>query len=134
MWDEYYEWDHTYGNACIPFYDLDITYNMIKKYYLRYEQSVPHYLEITMKDKNNPFLTEYKKMLDSFKEYLSVIDETYELEGNKAFTEVFRHCPFYTMIDELQNDQESRIKISDYMCNRAIEIINDIDMQHQPEG
>ena len=134
LWDEYYEWDHTYGNACIPFYDLDITYNMIKKYYLRYEQSVPHYLEITMKDKNNPFLTEYKKMLDSFKEYLSVIDETYELEGNKAFTEVFRHCPFYTMIDELQNDQESRIKISDYMCNRAIEIINDIDMQHQPEG
>lgn len=134
LWDEYYEWDHKYGNACIPFYNLDITYNMIKKHYLKYEQSIPHYLEMTIRDKNTPFLTEYKKMLDGLKNYLSVIDEAYELKGNKAFTEVFRHCPFYTMIDELQEDEESRTKISDYMCSRAIIIIEDMGIQKQPEG
>lgn len=134
LWDEYYEWDHKYGNACIPFYNLDITYNMIKKHYLKYEQSVPHYLEITMRDKNTPFLKEYKKMLTSFEEYLASIDETYGLEGEKAFAEVFTNCPFYKIIDDLQSDEENRLKISDYMCSKIMQTIGDMSTINQPEG
>lgn len=55
LWNEYYEWDHIYGNACIPFYSLDITYNMIKKHYMKYEQRVSQYLELSIGDKNTPF-------------------------------------------------------------------------------
>lgn len=134
LWNEYYEWDHVYGNACIPFYSLDITYNMIKKHYMRYEQSISPYLELSIGDKNTPFLREYKKMLDSFKEYLNSIDETYGLKEDKAFAEIFKHCPFYKMVDELQNDKESRIKISNYICDKARTIISDMSVKKQPEG
>ena len=134
LWNEYYEWDHVYGNACIPFYSLDITYNMIKKHYMRYEQSVSQYLELSIGDKNTPFLMEYKKMLDSFKDYLNSIDETYGLKEDKAFAKIFERCPFYRMVKALQNDQESRTKISDYMCDKARMIISDMNLEKQPEG
>lgn len=134
LWNEYYEWDHIYGNACIPFYSLDITYNMIKKHYMKYEQSVSQYLELSIGDKNTPFLMEYKKMLDSFKDYLNSIDETYGLKEDKAFAKIFERCPFYRMVKALQNDQESRTKISNYMCDKARMIISDMNLEKQPEG
>ena len=134
LWNEYYEWDHIYGNACIPFYSLDITYNMIKKHYMKYEQRVSQYLELSIGDKNTPFLMEYKKMLDSFKDYLNSIDETYGLKEDKAFAKIFKHCPFYGMVKELQNDQESRIEISNYICDKARTIISNMSVKKQPEG
>lgn len=134
IWEDYYDWDHNYGNACIPFYNLDITYNMIKKHYMRYEKKNPKYLEISMGDEDPQFLNEYKKMLDSFIQYLGNIDETYKLSGNRAFANVFKNCPFYTMIKELQDDSESRMKLSDYICAKVATQLEDMAVQKQPEG
>lgn len=124
LWNDYYEWDRAYGNAIIPFYNLDITYNMIKKNFLDYSSEIPT-LHIQMNDENTLFFLEYKRMLDKFKNYLKKIDQVYQLEGKSSFGEIMSECPFYKMIDELQADSSSRIAVSNYICSIVMRKMED---------
>lgn len=134
LWESYYNWDWRYGNAMIPFYNLDVTYNMIKKLYLEYEQSYMDYLTIALNDKDTLFLNEYKKMLGRFLRYLNNLDNKYFLKKNGTpLSEIFVECPFYKMIDELQNDPESRMRISNYICNIGMDILSDRVIQNEPK-
>lgn len=134
LWESYYNWDQKYGNAMIPFYNLDITYNMIKKLYLEYEQSYMDHVIIAMNDRNTPFMNEYKKMLNKFLKYLRKLDGRYYLERNGiSLSEIFVECPFYKMIDELQNDSDSRVRISNYICNIGMDIVSDRVILDEPK-
>ena len=133
LWDEYYEWDHKYGNALIPFYNLDITYNMIKKRFLNYNSDIPT-LHIQMNDENTTFLIEYKKMLDKFKDYLKNIDCVYQLEDLNSFSEIMSSCPFYKMINELQADPQCRIAVSNNICNVVMRKLEDRTSSEAPVG
>ena len=134
LWESYYNWDWKYGNAMIPFYNLDVTYNMIKKLYLEYEQNYMGYIAIALNDKDTLFLSEYKKMLDRFLRYLNNLDNKYYLKKNGIpLSEIFMECPFYKMIDELQNDQESRVRISNYICNIGMDIVSDRAVKNEPK-
>ena len=42
-------------------------------------------------------------------------------------------CPFYKMIDELQNDPESRVRISNYICNIGMDILSDRMIKDEPK-
>ena len=135
LWESYYTWDQKYGNAMIPFYNLDVTYNMIKKLYLEYEQIHMDYVTITLNDKNTSFLNEYKKMLDRFVGYLKNLDRKYYLDKNGIpLSEIFTECPFYKMVDDLQNDPDSRVRISNYICNIGMDILSDRDIMTEPKG
>lgn len=133
LWDEYYEWDHKYGNTLIPFYNLDITYNMIKKRFLNYNSDIPT-LHIQMNDENTTFLIEYKKMLDKFKKYLENIDHVYRLEDFNSFSEIMSSCPFYKMINELQADPQCRIAVSNNICNVVMRKLEDRTSSEAPVG
>ena len=135
LWESYYTWDQKYGNAMIPFYNLDVTYNMIKKLYLEYEQIHMDYVTITLNDKNTSFLNEYKKMLDRFVGYLKNLDRKYYLDKNGIpLSEIFTECPFYKMVDDLQNDPDSRVRISNYICNIGMDILSDRVVIDEPKG
>lgn len=135
LWESYYAWDQKYGNAMIPFYNLDVTYNMIKKLYLEYEQIHMDYVTITLNDKNTSFLNEYKKMLDRFAGYLKNLDRKYYLDKNGIpLSEIFTECPFYKMVDDLQNDPDSRVHISNYICNIGMDILSDRVVIDEPKG
>lgn len=126
LWKAYYEWECTYGNAMIPFYNLDVVYNMIKKLYLEHEQGYMRPIIVAMNDENTDFLIEYQKMMDRFKQHLGNIDNKYYLEKNGVmFSEIFEKCPFYNMVIELQKDSESRVRISNYICNVGLDIVAD---------
>ena len=133
LWNDYYEWDHKYGNAIIPFYNLDITYNMIKKNFLDYNFDLPT-IHIQMNDENTIFLLEYKKMLDKFKNYLEKIDQVYQLKGKSSFSEIMSECPFYKMIDELQADPFSRIAVSNNICSVVMRKLEDRTLDNTPAG
>lgn len=134
LWKSYYDWDYTYGNAMIPFYNLDVTYNMIKKLYLEYEQNPMDDVMIAMNDRNTPFLDAYKKMLNKFIRCLNNLDKKYYLEKNgTSLSKTFVECPFYKMIDELQNDPESRVRISNYICNIGMDILSDRMIKDEPK-
>lgn len=126
MWDEYYEWDYQYGNMMIPVYNLDITYNMIKKLYQGYEKNGMRNIDIMMDDSQTPFLEEYIKMMDAFKECLDAIDKAYKLEDKEAFGNAFKECPFYKMVRTLQDDRDSRVAVSNYICNKVFDMISDL--------
>ena len=126
LWNEYYEWDHQYGNMMVPFYNLDITYNMIKKLYQRYEENGLRSIDIIMDDDQTPFLEEYINMLDNFKECLSEIDKAYKLESEESFGNIFTQCPYYKMVKELEADHDSRIAVSNYFGNKAFDMIGDL--------
>lgn len=133
LWKSYYDWDYSYGNAIIPFYNLDVTYNMIKKLYLEYEQIHMDAIMIVMNNRDTQFLNEYKKMLDRFMRYLSNLDDKYHLDKNGVpFSKIFIECPFYKMIDELQDDPDSRMRISNYICNIGIDILTDREIMAAP--
>ena len=134
LWESYYDWDQKYGNAMIPFYNLDVTYNMVKKLYLEYEQNHMDYVTIIVNDKNTPFLNEYKKMLDRFGGYLKNLDDKYYLDKNGIpLWEIFTECPFYKMVDDLQNDPDSRVHISNYIWNIGMDILIDRDIMTEPK-
>lgn len=135
LWEAYYQWENKYGNAMIPFYNLDLTYNMIKKLYLEYEQEYVKPIIIAMEDKKTTFLIEYQRMLDRFKQYLEKIDNKYCLAKNgMMLSEIFKSCPFYKIVDELQKDPESRVRISNYICNIGLEMISDRSVEEAPKG
>lgn len=135
LWEAYYEWEKMYGNAMIPFYNLDVTYNMIKKLYLEYELGYMSPITIALNDKNTTFMEEYQKMLDRFKAYLENIDNKYFLKRNGIMlSEIFGNCPFYNMVDELQKDPESRIRISNYICNIGLGVVANRDVMDMPVG
>lgn len=126
LWDEYYEWDYQYGNMMMPVYNLDITYNMIKKLYQGYEKNGMRNIDIMMDDSQTPFLEEYIKMMDAFKECLDAIDKAYKLEDKEAFGNAFKECPFYKMVRTLQDDRDSRVAVSNYICNKVFDMISDL--------
>ena len=133
LWEEYYDWDCQYGNMMVPVYNLDITYNMIKKLYQRYEENGLKTISITMNDENSPFLDEYIHMMNIFKECLGEIDKAYKLEGRESFVNIFINCPFYKMVKELQSDQDSRVAISNYICSKAFNMIGDLKETQEPQ-
>ena len=133
IWEEYYQWDKDNGNSMIPFYNLDITYNMIKKTFLECRSSYSAIVQIKMNDENTVFLKKYKEMMDKFFKYLKdSIDDLYKV--NVPFSDAFSKCPFYVMVDELEKDRDSRIIISNYICKKAFDILGNLKISENPEG
>ena len=117
----------------IPFYNLDITYNMIKKTFFECRSLYSDVIDIKMNDENTVFLKQYKKMMDKFHNYLKEnIDSLYKTKA--SFSGAFSMCPFYGMVNELDGDRDSRITISNYICQNAFNILGNLQISQNPEG
>lgn len=133
LWEDYYQWDKDYRNPMIPFYNLDITYNMIKKMFLECRSLYSDVIDIKMNDENTIFLKQYKKMMDKFHNYLKEnIDSLYQTKA--SFSDAFSRCPFYGMVNELDKDRDSRITVSNYICQNAFNILGNLQISQNPEG
>ena len=126
---EYYKWDFQYGNMMLPIYNLDITYNLIKRLFLenRYNKHVI-YLE-NGKKAGKIFFEEFRRMLDKFKQHLRVLDDFYYLDREESFVGVFESCPYMKLLSNLEQNEDAREKIGLYILGIAQTIADDYKNQ-----
>lgn len=118
LWNSFYEWDKNYGNAMLPIYNLDVTYNLIKRIFLENKKKSEQVIRFDSFSKTQKiFLHEFENMLSLFINHLEKIDKYYFLEKNhkgknnkkrrnqgfdstkqRSFTEVFMQCPYINII------------------------------------
>lgn len=141
LWEKFYEWDQNYGNMMIPIYNLDISYNLVKRVFGECKEvnlsSVTLLKNVENKEedirqKNILFFKEYKKMLDRFSKHLEKIDRYYKLGEMNSFAAAYKKCPFYDMVKNL-NDEESIGIICNYISEIIIKISNDQEDKSSPD-
>lgn len=128
---EYYEWDFKYGNMMLPIYNLDITYNLIKRLFLenRYKQHV-----ISLENKAGEiFFKEFQTMLDKFKKHLKTLDDFYYLKDEKSFVEIFEECPYIKMVNDLKKHNDACKRIGLYIRGIAQVVADDYKNQLSPD-
>lgn len=126
---EYYEWDFQYGNMMLPIYNLDITYNLVKRLFLenRYNKHIL-YLE-NDQIAGKIFFEEFQKMLAKFKQHLSVLDNFYYLDDEKSFVSIFENCPYIKLLSDLEQNEDSCRNIGRYILGIAQTIAGDYKNQ-----
>lgn len=123
IWKEYYEWEIEYGNMMLPIYNLDITYNIIKRVFIECKRENLSEILIDNSSKSNIFLEEYEKMLMRFRKYLKEIDKYYCIEMD-GFSATFEKSPFINMFNNLKDDKESCGVINRYIYSIAQDIVD----------
>lgn len=123
--NKYYEWDKTYGNMMLPLYSLDITYNLIKRMFQECKVKNTRAIELGGINDSDIFWKEYMDMLRRFLRYLEQIDKEYYITDNEpGFAKVFKNCPFYTMAEGFEKEEDSKKEITNYI----IEIVEDMEI------
>lgn len=135
IWNEYYDWDMKYGNMMLPIYNLDITYNFIKRIFQDCKRENKPAIELKLDDQNDTtFFDEYIKMLDYFCEYMEEIDKAYCLENTlQSYVDTFEKCPFYTMVNELKENISSRVHVTNYIFRMVQAMENDEEELVSPD-
>lgn len=82
-------WERNYGGAVVPFYSVDIYYNLLKRLARKQRQNQ----SIISKSELYPNL---KELLESINQHLLLNDTFYELKEseNESFSKIFTECPF----------------------------------------
>ena len=126
LWTEYYQWDQQYGNMMVPLYSLDIMYNLIKRIFQECERENMPSVLIDEEDKKEVFLSEYFRMMNRFLIHLEKVDDAYCLiQAKKGFTQIYKECPYYKMIESLKGDAEAQKKISGYIVGVITSLVAD---------
>lgn len=124
---EMQKWEQTYGGAVIPFYSVDIYYNLLKRL-AREERQNP----------SNPIakdelFAQLLKLLEKIRAHLSLSDQFYGIGNNseESFVKIFDSCPVIQYLKdegkkkrfvELYNDFVYEMVSNDKKGNRLQEI------------
>lgn len=117
---EYDVWDRQNGNMMIPFYNLDITYNLIKRIYRECTLNGKRIIDLNIYSPDSIFMNEFENMLERFSKRLKEIDLFYELSDSKNSLEsAFIKCPYILMLPELKKNKDSCGRITRYIIRTA---------------
>ena len=101
IWSEYYEWDRNYGNMMLPAYNVDVMYNMMVSVYEECIEEAS--VDVVLYSDNMPFFSEYRKMLNRFRDYLEKNNKCFGLNEKEGYVATFINSPVYRMVEELDN-------------------------------
>lgn len=135
IWEEYYDWDFTYGSMVLPMQSLDITYNFIKRIYAECRNEHMDPILLVKSEENKEFWQAYKKMLDRFRNYLRKIDDYYHIVDDKmSFEKIYVNCPYYKWMKQFAGNSESEhVKsITGHIIARAAERASIDEMLIEP--
>lgn len=84
------KWEQDYGGAVVPFYSVDIYYNLLKRLARKQRQN-----QSTISGESELYMN-LKELLENIKQHLLQSDTFYGLEEskNEAFSKIFEECPF----------------------------------------
>ena len=99
LYESMLKWNYDCGGAVIPFYSVEIYYNMLKRL-AREERQNPS--NSIMKDELFLNLT---KLLDKILKHLRLSDQFYNIEENKneSFVKIFDTCPIIEYLKKQKN-------------------------------
>lgn len=86
---EYSTWKNTYCGFALPFYNLDMTYNVLKRAMNEFEELSAHVV------KKESIVDEIGNMYDRVKKQLAAEYEKYEGSAPEAWDKAFSESPFY---------------------------------------
>lgn len=122
LWNEYYEWDRTYGNMILPIKDFDTMYNLIK--HLFREGKEENELAVSLQ-KEGAFFGEYNKMIMRIERHLSNMDEFYCLKNSeRSFVKKFLECPYFKLMEEVSDEALSRNYVENHIKGVATGVYN----------
>ena len=133
LWEEFCDWDQKYGNMMLPVYNLDITYNMIKRLFRNgKERKLP---ELNIEDTDRSFIREYKVLLGKYGRQLQELDDYYGLTGDEraGFYKTFIECPFYKILYMENKDKSIKKSIEDHIVNLIYALDSDINDLTTPD-
>lgn len=135
LYQDYKQWDKQYGYAVIPFYNIDILYNIEKRIKEENEKLYPNGIEKEMIFES--ILQDY----DLLEEHLEKEDEFYEDKYSKnrgyeykRFQEIYNMCPFIKYVREkrgklteiMNGFVHAQAVIADYTRGPARELLSEI--------
>lgn len=98
VWKAFSDWEKNNGRFALPFYDLDLTYNVIKRV-----------RRLTRKWKESVYAEEvlqyYQKVLNNIEEQLEKCDEYYgKTKKGYSFRKTFAECPYVRWIKNYEKE------------------------------
>ncbi len=90
---EFDEWKEEYGGFALPFYHLDMTYNIIKRARRKHKEGL-------VPVRKEHVLRQYCGILENIRDQLKEHDIFYGLKGKESFEEAFCRCPFIEWLME----------------------------------
>lgn len=119
LYQNYKEWEKEYGYAVIPFYNIDMLYNIEKRIKAENEKRYPNGIGKEMIFES--ILQDY----DLLEEQLNKEDEFYrdeypkgEFSKHKTFVDIYRNCPFIQYLREKKNSLEDRM--NDFIYEKVV--------------
>lgn len=108
------EWIRKSGGAVIPFYSVDIYYNLLKR--LAREQRQNPSIPI----KKDGLFSQFLKLLQNIRIHLSRLDDFYDCQTNEdlPFVQIFESCP---VIEYLKNEKEFPSMYNNYVYDMICE-------------
>lgn len=124
---EYEEWEKEYGYAALPFYNIDLLYNTVKR--VKRECRKNYLMEIQKDGIYDALLNVYENMAVQLKKEDEFYKDDYkdeykdEHKSKQSIEEIYRSCPFirYTIGDK-KNEVAAKLKeaVNDFVYERAL--------------
>ena len=111
IWYAFIKWDFKFGNAMLPIYNLDITYNLIKRIYLETKKQNNFCVDLVSEIKaKEVFFEQFNIMLQRFTKHLDIIDKFYYNSQNKVnLRKTFESCPYIQIVHEINQMKNTNI-------------------------
>ena len=137
IWEEYYQWDHRYGNMMLPLYSLDITYNVIKRVFLECKQENLGTIILSDHKRESLVYELYSNMFRKFREHMHRLDIGYhQEEADVNFENAFVQCPVYKFVESYKDQEKdwNSDTLQQYLGNIARSLALDEGYMTTPEG
>ncbi len=112
LWNDYYDWDKSYGGMAFPIHNFDLMYNLIKHLFLEHKEKNAY--TYVLKD-GVAFLDEFLAMIQRMDNHLKKIDEFYCLSGNDSFSGKLLNSPFIKLLKEITANDKSKNFMGNYL-------------------
>lgn len=133
--EEFYQWDTQYGSMMLPLYNLDVSYNLLKRVFQECTQRRMATVDLSGSERavSSEIFNMYEKVTDRFLWHLGNIDDAYHLTGtNESFAYAFQKCPFMKWLNEIKEKEENESswrewRVSQYIRRMAQKLYDEAD-------
>ncbi|MCD7882748.1 MAG: hypothetical protein LUI87_03430 [Lachnospiraceae bacterium] len=128
--EEFYSWEREHGSFMLPLYNLDLTYNLIKRVFQECRAENMPAIVMTRLGNSDSFITAFKRMLERFCEHLKTIDSAYRLTDTaESFEKAFRLSPFYQWLLDMETEGSNGLPpertVTHFILENVMQAFND---------